>query len=174
MIERLLDRVSQLCLFLSCIALVLLVIIFGWLVFGRYVLNDTPTWVEQLALLLVVYITFLGAAAGVHEDTHLGVTFVREAMPVWLRNALRIIGDIALTAFGAVMLVSCIELVEFGWNTKLPMLNVPESFRTLPAALCGGLMMLFAGNRALRRLHRYYITGVSDDIANPSEPQNEP
>ena len=31
-----------------------------WQVFGRYVLNDTPTWAESLALLLVLYVTMFG------------------------------------------------------------------------------------------------------------------
>ena len=37
---------------LSGLSLVFLVVSFGWLVYGRYVLNETPTWVEQVALLL--------------------------------------------------------------------------------------------------------------------------
>ncbi len=137
------------CIFLSSCALVVLVAIFGWLVFGRYVLNVTPTWVEQLALLLICYITFLGASAGVYEDTHLGVSFFRDSLGVRLRKFVRIICDLALAGFGLVMLLSCIELVEFGWSTKLPMLNIPEGIRTLPAAICGGLMLLFSGARAV-------------------------
>lgn len=62
-LEQVLDWVRSLCIFVSSIALVVLVTTFGWLVFGRYVLNVTPTWVEQLALLLICYIAFLGAAA---------------------------------------------------------------------------------------------------------------
>ena len=45
------------------VALVFLTVIFGWLVFGRYVLNSTPTWVEQVALLLVVYTQMVWAMA---------------------------------------------------------------------------------------------------------------
>ena len=48
-----------------------------WLVYGRYVLNDTPTWVEQVSLLLVMVITFLGAAVGVHQHSHLSVVVFR-------------------------------------------------------------------------------------------------
>jgi TRAP-type transport system small permease protein len=132
----------------SC-AMVVLVAIFGWLVFGRYVLNATPTWVEQLALLLVVYITFLGSATGVYEGTHLGVTFLRDALPGPLRRIATVIADTAVAGFGLVMMVACLELFEFGWSTKLPMLDVPESFRTLPAVLCGGMMFLFAGTRVV-------------------------
>ncbi len=148
-LQRWLGAVSALSIFISACMLVVLVAVFGWLVFGRYVLNVTPTWVEQLALLLVVYITYLGAAAGVFEKNHLGVTAFRDALPAPLRRLAMLIADTLIAGFGLVMLVSSIELFEFGWSTDLPMLNIPESFRTLPAAICGGLMFLFAGARVL-------------------------
>ncbi|GMG82665.1 hypothetical protein LNKW23_18780 [Paralimibaculum aggregatum] len=155
--DRLLGRLRDLCSLLGSLALVLLIAIFGWLVFGRYVLNATPTWVEQLALVLVCYITFLGAAAGVRDDTHLGVTFLRESMPRGLRRALRVLADAALAVFGVVMLSASADLVAFGWSTKIPMLNVPEGIRTFAAAVAGGLIAVFAAARAGTRIHRYWI-----------------
>lgn len=127
------------------------------MVFGRYVLNVTPTWVEQLALLLVVYITFLGAAVGIHEETHLGVSFIREAMPDFIRKPLRIVVDILLAGFGALMLIYCVELVQFGWSTNLAMLNIPEGIRTLAAAISGGLIFIFATSHALSKIYTYYF-----------------
>ncbi|KPA21281.1 Tripartite ATP-independent periplasmic transporter, DctQ component [Shimia sp. SK013] len=150
--ERILGWLSNLCIFAASCALVVLVTTFGWLVFGRYVLNATPTWVEQLALLLVCYIAYLGAAAGVHEQTHLGVTLFRDAMGPKVSAALRLFNDVVLSVFGALMMVASLELFQFGWSTMLPMLNIPESFRTLSALLCGGLVCIFAGFRALFRL----------------------
>lgn len=162
--ERGLQALSKICILLSSCALVVLITIFGWLVFGRYVLNATPTWVEQLALLLVCYIAFLGSAAGVHENTHLGVTFIRESMPAPIRRFLRAVVDLTLAGFGLVMLISCAELVQFGWSTKLPMLNIPEGIRTLPAAICGGLMFLFAGARGLSRTYLLFFGSRSAPV----------
>lgn len=150
-IELWLDRLKRVCVLVGSVALVVLVATFGWLVFGRYVLNQTPTWVEQLALLLICYITFLGAAIGIHEQTHLGVTFLRDALPARIREVLLLLTDLCLAVFGAVMLTACLELFQFGWSTRLPMLNIPESIRTLSAVLCGALMILFAGARVLFR-----------------------
>lgn len=45
-LDRTLDSLAHGCIMLAGGLLVLLIITFGWLVFGRYVLNDTPTWVE--------------------------------------------------------------------------------------------------------------------------------
>lgn len=141
----------------SSIAMVVLVAIFAWLVFGRYILNKTPTLVEQLALVLICYIVFLGAAAGVRDNTHLGVTFIREALPRGARRILRVVAEIAMAGFGLVMLLSGVKLVQFGWGTLLPMLNVPEGIRTLPMAICGGLIFLFAAARAIAMVHKYWL-----------------
>lgn len=146
------DLLAATCLWVSSLAMVVLVVTFGWLVFGRYVLNVTPTWVEQLALLLICYITFLGAGVGIHERSHLGVTLFRDRMPRPLRNIVLLFTDFVLCVFGIVMLISSIELFNFGWSTLLPMLNIPESFRTLSAVLCGGLIAVFSGLRVYMRL----------------------
>lgn len=147
-----LDKISALCFFLASVSLVVLIATFGWLVFGRYVLNVTPTWVEQLALLLICYITFLGAAAGVHENTHIGVTLFRDLVPEGLQKITMIIIDAIIALFGASMLIAGIALMKFGWATMLPMLNIPESFRTLAITSCGALVLLFAGSRAILRI----------------------
>ncbi|MFY0682721.1 MAG: TRAP transporter small permease [Thalassovita sp.] len=149
--ERLLDGLSGLCILAASCALVVLVTTFGWLVFGRYVLNATPTWVEQLALLLVCYIAYLGAAAGIHENTHLGVTLFRDALGKKISDVLKFFIDIVLSVFGLIMVIASVELFNFGWSTMLPMLDIPESFRTLSALLCGGLVFVFAGLRAIFR-----------------------
>lgn len=151
-LEAALDKIRAACIFIASIAMVVVVITFGWLVFGRYVLNATPTWVEQLALLLICYIAFLGAAAGIKENTHLGVTLFRDMMPSAIQKILMIAIDILLAIFGAVMVIAGITLMQFGWDTLLPMLDIPESFRTLAITSCGGLIFLFAGARGVLRI----------------------
>ena len=95
-VYRLLDLMARICMTVAGVQMVSLIAIFGWLVFGRYVLNDTPTWVEQAALVLVVWITFLGGAAGVWNKAHLSIDFVREMMPPRFRIPLRWIAGIGV------------------------------------------------------------------------------
>tara|TARA_E500000318_G_C3433245_1_gene161968 strand:- start:79 stop:606 length:528 start_codon:yes stop_codon:yes gene_type:complete len=151
-VEVLFNWINRINLFLCCCALVVLILTFGWLVIGRYILNSTPTWVEQLALLLVVYITFLATASGVYENRHLGMAFLRDATPSFIRRPLVFVTHVAVATFGFIMMTNSVELFEFGWSTKLPMLNIPESFRTLPVIICGGMMFMFASAQALCEL----------------------
>lgn len=164
-IQNWLDRTSSLIVLVCGISLVVLVVVFGWLVFGRYVLNVTPTWVEQLGLVLVVVITFLCAAVGVHEETHLAVTYFRTLAPPPVQAILHIISDLLLCGFGVVMMYASYQLVIFGWSTNLPMLNIPEGVRTIPVVICGALMAVFAGVRVVGRIR--YFSDFVDRLKNP-------
>ena len=53
------DLLTRVCQLLAGIAIIAMTLLFAWLVFGRYVLNDTPTWVEQISHLLLMVIAFL-------------------------------------------------------------------------------------------------------------------
>mgnify|MGYP000225727949 CR=1 FL=1 len=79
--SRALDLLSRLVILLAGTALVGLVLMMGWLVFGRYVLNDTPTWIERGATLAILSIALPVAAVGVRERFHLSVLGFRESLP---------------------------------------------------------------------------------------------
>ena len=150
--DRLLDGIARVSTLVTGVALVVLTVIFGWLVFGRYVLNATPTWVEQAALLLVMLIGFLGAAVGVHRDTHLNITYFRQVSPGPLRRAFVFASHLALAGFGAVMMVKSYELVLFKWNTEIPLIHLPEGLRAVPIMICGAFMLLFSLGHLIRLL----------------------
>ncbi len=149
---RALDLVARLCMLLAGTALVVLIAIFGWLVWGRYVINSTPTWVEQLSILLIAWITFLGAAVGVRRNSHLSIDFVREAMPRGPRLLLRYVADLYVIVFAGFMAWQGWRLVATNLTRKIPMINFSESWRAAPLMICGILMIVFAGAALAGRL----------------------
>jgi len=153
-IKSILDGIAFLVTALSGVFLVLLVASFGWLVFGRYVLNDTPTWVEQMAMLLVTNITFLAAAVGIHERTHLSVDMLSMIVPERVGQIINILIDVCIVVFGYAMALYGKELVDFAWFRSIPLLTVfewriPEGIRYFPVVASGVLMCLFAGYRVI-------------------------
>lgn len=145
-----LNAIALMCKVVTGVALVVLTVIFGWLVFGRYVLNATPTWVEQVALLLVMLIAFLGAAVGVHEHTHLSVSIVRSSVSRRVRSVLVVISDVTLAGFGGLMLWYGWQLTVFKWGSLIPLIQVPEGLRSLPLTVGGGLILLFSIGHLIR------------------------
>ena len=145
-----LDMIAMICRTITGVALVVLTVIFGWLVYGRYVLNATPTWVEQLALLLVMLIAFIGAAVGVHENTHLSVVLLRASVNRRLRTVFVAMTDLIMAGFGALMMWYGTQLTVFKWGSQIPLIQVPEGLRSLPLAVGGGLILLFTLGHLIR------------------------
>ncbi len=152
LLDRSLDGIAQLCIIVAGILMVFLIITFGWLVFGRYILNDTPTWVEQSSLVIVVYITCLGAAAGVRNNSHLSIDFVREGLPALPRDIMRHVADLFVVCFGVFMAWQGGIMVMDNLGRPIPMIGFSESWRAAPLVICGVLLVLFSGANIAQRL----------------------
>ncbi|TYL48949.1 TRAP transporter small permease [Marinomonas sp. IMCC 4694] len=164
-VKTFLDVLAYLATALSGVFMVVLVASFGWLVFGRYVLNDTPTWVEQMALLLVTNITFLAAAVGIHERTHLSVDMLSLCVSKRVSQIVDIIIDMSLFTFGFAMAIYGHELVDFAWFRKIPLLGVSDGIRYFPVVASGVLICLFSGHRIVTSTKALFVEA---SIRNPS------
>ena len=151
-IDKALDLLSKVCLLIAGIALVVMTVMFAWLVYGRYVLNDTPTWVEQVSHLLLMVIAFLGAAVGVRQDTHLSVVIFRAMVPAKVRTVFVFVTDVLMASFGGLMFWYGLQLTQFKWNSMIPLIRVPEGLRSLPLTICGALVLVFSLTHLLRLL----------------------
>ncbi len=151
-IDTVLDAISKICLTIAGTALVAMTFMFAWLVFGRYVLNDTPTWVEQVSHLLLMVIAFLGAAVGVRQDTHLSVVLFRTVVPTKIRTVFVFVTDVLMASFGGLMFWYGLELTQFKWNSLIPLIRVPEGLRSLPLTICGALVFVFSLTHLIRLL----------------------
>lgn len=148
--DGVLDLFSKISLILSGVALVAMTLMFAWLVYGRYVLNDTPTWVEQVSHLLIMVIAFFGAAVGVRQDTHLSVVLFRSAVPTKVRTVFVFVTDVLMAIFGGFMFWYGLELTMFKWNSLIPLIQWPEGLRSLPLTVCGALIFLFSISHLVR------------------------
>ena len=125
-------------------ALVLLTVLLGYQVFGRYVLNDTPTWVDPLSLLMIMLIAFLGAANGVQEHAHLSVAVFRNIAPKKVRTAMVLVTDAIMATFGGVLLWYGVIYTASRWPNKIPLIGLSEGWRPLPLTIFGGMILLFS------------------------------
>ena len=139
-----LDKISLICNVITGFSIVLMTVIFSWLVYGRYILNSTPTWVEQISLLLIVLISFLGAAVGIYKKTHLGVSYFRNLCPPFFQILCDVLSYLMLSIFGSLMCFYSYKLVIFKWSTQIPLIHVPEGLRAVPIMICGGLVLIFS------------------------------
>jgi len=141
---RVCARIARTCLQLGVFGLMLLLAAVIWQVFGRYVLNDTPTWAESLALLLVLYVTMLGCAVGVRDAGHIGMELISPLLPERLLLPMAILIHLLTLLFGALMAWNCALMLESVRGYMIPTLHVSESWRYVPLVAAGLLIVLFS------------------------------
>lgn len=135
---------ARLCMMLSVIGLVCLIAAVAFQVFGRHVLNNTPTWAESLSLLLVLFVTMLGAAVGVRDAGHIGFESLADLLSPPAKRRLCLVVHALVLLFGALMAWYCAELAESVHAVKIPNLGLSEGWKYVPAMLSGVLIVLFS------------------------------
>ena len=136
--------VSRWCMYVAVSGLIGIVVVVGLQVFGRYVLNDTPIWAESTALVLILYVTMLGAAVGVRDAGHIGLESLLILAPDALRLRLEVVIHFLVGTFGLIMAWNGWVLAESVMAYKIPTLGLPEGINQLPLVISGILIALFS------------------------------
>jgi TRAP-type C4-dicarboxylate transport system permease small subunit len=144
MYTRFCAALARLCLKVGVGGLVLLIAAVLYQVIGRYVFNDTPTWAESGAVLLVLYVTMLGMAVGVRDAGHIGLESLLVLAPEALRLKMELLIHVLVLGFGLVMAYNCALLAQSVWDYKIPTLGLSEAFKYAPPAFAGVLIALFS------------------------------
>jgi TRAP-type C4-dicarboxylate transport system permease small subunit len=144
MYTRFCAALARLCLKVGVFGLMLLISAVLYQVIGRYVLNDTPTWAESGAVLLVLYVTMLGMAVGVRDAGHIGLESLLVLAPEAMRLKMELLIHALVLSFGVVMAYNCAVLAQSVWNYKIPTLGLSEAFKYAPPAMAGVLIALFS------------------------------
>lgn len=149
-----LDRLTSLAYGFIVVLMVVMTAIIGFQVFGRFILNDTPSWTEQLATNLMIWLALLGGAVVAREDRHIALTVVVNRLgprtQVLLRSAL----DFTIAGFGVLMIVYGTEMALIVRNWIIPTLGVSRAFDYLAFPVAGALITAFAATRAVLRLQK--------------------
>ncbi len=141
--RRVNSAASAILLRAGAIGLIAMTAIIGWQVFGRYLLNSSPAWAEQTALVLMIWYVFFAAAAGVREGFHIRILAMESVLPPGGRRAMRFIAHLVVGFSGVAIAIWGGELVARTWSHVIPTLGLPRGVAYLPVPLSGVLIAIF-------------------------------
>jgi TRAP-type C4-dicarboxylate transport system permease small subunit len=142
-----LDHLARAATVVAAAALVALVIVQGWQVFARYVINDSPSWTEPVTLLLLSTAMSLAAAAGVRTGRHFAFVLLADTAGPRAHRLMAATREIVVAAIGATLAIGAGVLWLDGLDVRLAGAPLPQSSAYLPLCLGGALMVVFALHR---------------------------
>lgn len=137
-------KISLFAKWFAGIGLLVMTAIIAMQVFARYVLNASPAWAEQAALLLMIWYVFIAAAAGVREGFHIRIAIFAESLPGRIRHVVLILAHIVVVVFGVAMAYYGVELAQATWQHVIPTLGLSRGYAYVPIALSGVMITGFA------------------------------
>lgn len=113
-------------------------------VIARYVFNRPLIWSDELASMLFLWLSMLGAVVALQREEHMRMTAVVRSLPErWQRFA----NDLALAATACFLGVLIVPFINFAHEETLnimPGLNLSSFYRVLSLPVAASLMVLIA------------------------------
>ena len=113
----------------SMIMLVAMVLIVCYQVVMRYVFNSSPSWSEEVSIILMIWFGILSIPIGVKLHLHIGIEYIFNHFPPRGQWVVSRLICVALAGFGLVMIFSGIELVKFMSMSTLPATKLPSAVK---------------------------------------------
>jgi TRAP-type C4-dicarboxylate transport system permease small subunit len=118
-----------------------MVVVAGMGVVFRFLLHNSLSWSDELAAYLFVWLTCLGAAAGVKLRAHPEVRVLADRVPPGAARALADATDCAVLALGAVLATYGGNMLELMGTETAASLPISMIYPYLAIPLGGGLMV---------------------------------
>jgi len=106
---------------------IMVVVVFLQVV-ARFILKSSLPWSEETSRYLLVWITFLGASAGVKTGAHVGVEAVTLLLPPKARKLVNLLGiaiciffSVAVCIFSVSIIAKQIEMAQISPAMQIPM-----------------------------------------------------
>lgn len=131
-----------------------MVVVTTYVVFGRYVLNSSPSWGEELSLMCMVYMSMISAALAIRKDTHIRMTIVDLFLPEKVVNFLKGFANVGIFFFSICMMY-------YGWNFSMLMgrsmmtgMRIKSMWLYLAIPIAGLALCLMELERFINFVHR--------------------
>lgn len=115
-------------------------------IFVRYLFGKPFPWAEELASLLLIYLTFLTADIVYKEKGHIAIDYFINFLPSRVRSVIAFCVYLLIGIFLVYMIPQCITLLKLqSGHISTAVVTLPKSFWSLPVPLAFGSMLLTTG-----------------------------
>lgn len=104
------------------------IVVISYIVFGRYVLNNSPAWGEELSLFCMVWYGMLSIVLGIVTDSHIKMTVIDFILPQKVIKYIDLFNYILIMAFSVFMIVEGWKLTEMTIKNMMPGMKISSAW----------------------------------------------
>lgn len=150
------DKIEKYLTYFTSVMIILLTTVISFQIFVRYVLNTGVFWLQELSVIMMMWIVFLGASGAVWDNSHIGLNFLVEMMPPGVKIWLRVLSDLIIAIFSILFFNYGLTMTIKTGGT-LSALRIPIGFTYIIIPVTASLMALFAIIKLINRIRLYHF-----------------
>lgn len=133
-------------------------------VVARYAFGQAVSWTEEVPRYLLIWVSFLGAAAGVARREHAGFDILFNALPPRVRRGLGAALGLLILGFGWIVFRYGLVFVrEFG-DDLMETIPFKNHWYYVAMPVSGALLMLFALKTVVDSLRGHHESQVGQSV----------
>ena len=140
--DKLCEVINNIASVITVAMMIFLILLITWSVISRYCFNNPVAWQYEVTLVCLSWIVFIGMSMTFHNDEHMRLTFVPNAMSPKMRAIWLTIMDGFCFVFLVVAGILAISVVQNSMQTLYQTIPVARGWFYLPFPI-GALMSLF-------------------------------
>ena len=121
---------------------------------ARYLLATPLVWSEELALVLMVWITFVGSALILETQEHVSIDMFAEMAPHRVQNLLAILSALVIAGFSLALTWGAWKVVAIVQNSTMAGLGVSVGWLYGGVLIGGALLFLVSLELFVKAVHR--------------------
>mgnify|MGYP002566081463 CR=1 FL=1 len=145
----------------------------------RYLFRNPTAWADELAMICLAYVTFVGGAAAYKRNLHFGIDILLDLMPSKLRTFIRQAVNFAfiilfgyVTYLGYDLYKGAVKIFNYsGWSYKIMDAALPLGFLSMTIYAVYFFIQSFTDKEAFRRRYEqsYEEESVDGELVRASE-----
>ncbi|NCB00773.1 MAG: TRAP transporter small permease [Spirochaetia bacterium] len=142
--KKILDYVFSWALRLAMVLLVLMVLIVFSNVVLRYGFNSGIRWSEEVALIIVIWFTFIAMALGVKENLHINITILPKKLPRIFNDILNILKYVLEIFIGIILFYYGYGVTKNAARSSLPATGISNAINYIIVPIAAVFITLYA------------------------------
>ncbi|HVO83814.1 MAG TPA: TRAP transporter small permease [Syntrophobacteria bacterium] len=142
---------------LSIAAVAALIIILQ--VFARYLFREPFSWPEELAVFLLIWLTFIGASILLKRGEHIKVGLVVDRLPKKARTLLDLVINVSILIALVIGVYEGSKLISSQNISRTVALHIPRGIYFLPVVISFASMILFVIADTIEKLRTFRSNG---------------
>jgi TRAP-type transport system small permease protein len=108
----------------------------------RYVFGFSLNWAEETSRYLMIWVAYLGAGLAMREGRHVAIEYLQGLLPARLAPYARAVVALLILAFMVTLAVLGVQIAQFAWRQRTPVLGLPQGAVYLAIPIGAGLFVL--------------------------------